>query len=563
MKGPWKLHAVILIMVLTLMLCCTSTPAADTLHPPLTDHTLLSIDHLPADINTCKLHDILPGADAFQETSQHSDFLCLSSHHPPAEPTSQLHGLCPVTEPSTNDIINVSSKLSSLMNNDTVQYPFSPFCQEKLLQIGGVEQKPGPTPSPEDVLCELCAKAPDNEVRDCLRLYDPKLRINQRSKKMSNINKPVLIATSVYLQMEDQNRYNKDTCLEHVIQRIENLLPNECNICSEQYCVELEHKPLLTCESCGLGSHNECVLRNIPVADVTAEELGELGAKQIINPTGWIGFHYLCGKCSKKTLFDKEKGLLKKASKNSTSEAQEEVHNDVLDESYIPPSQLGNDTVPPPGGPGGEPDSQKKPNPRKICRFYKQGTCKHGLRGKDCKFDHPVACKKLLKHGNRTPDGCTLGEKCQNYHPKMCVSSLKKKECYRATCKLVHVTGTKRKKAESENKNDKRSSSPLISQGTDQTPPAEATKQNPFLEALQAMRKDIMMEIDQRLASLQPKSYMSLNKENTSKPLKPTLAWQQNQQAPTGGQMLGTPMPTTQGMLQGQQVLLVPMQMPL
>ena len=275
-----------------------------------------------------------------------------------------------------------------------------------------------------------------------------------------------------------------------------------------------------------------------------------------------VGFHYLCGKCSKKTLFDKEKGLLKKEMKNSASETQEEAA--VLDDSHIPPSQLGNDTIPSSENTEGESgtedkndeilnsshdeddddtqtvinmntQSDKKAKISKICKFYKQGTCKHGLRGKNCKFDHPVACKKLLTHGNRTPEGCSLGTKCKNYHPKMCPSSLKKKECYRATCKLVHVTGTKRKKAESENKNDKRSSSTHETQGTTQTAQLKGANQNPFLEALQAMRNDILKELDQRLAALQPKSYMSLNQKN---------------QIPT------------QGAVQGQQVVLVPMQLP-
>ena len=294
---------------------------------------------------------------------------------------------------------------------------------------------------------------------------------------------------------------------------------------------------------------------------VTAEELGEIGARQIINPTGWIGFHYLCGKCSKKTLFDKEKGLLKKEIKNSASETQEEAS--VLDESHVPPSQLGNDTVPSSDNPEAQPEAEdsnedvfkdcndedddtetvinmntqndKKAKSSKICKFYKQATCKHGVRGRNCKFDHPVACKKLLTHGNRSPDGCTLGEKCEKYHLRMCPSSLKKKECYRATCKLVHVKGTKRKKADTENKNEKRSSSSHDTQGTAQSARAKAANQNPFLEALQAMRNDILKELDQRLAALQPKSYMSLNQKNNI---------------------------PAQGAVQGQQVVLVPMHIP-
>ena len=67
-----------------------------------------------------------------------------------------------------------------------------------------------------------------------------------------------------------------------------------------------------------------------------------------------------------------------------------------------------------------------------------------------------------------------------------------------------------------------------------------------------------MKELDQRLASLSPKSPMSLKQHPKQNQ---TIAWQQAPQTLAGGQVLGTQMPT-QGILQGQQVLLVPMQVP-
>ena len=38
-------------------------------------------------------------------------------------------------------------------------------------------------------------------------------------------------------------------------------------------------------------------------------------------------------------------------------------------------------------------DNQEKS--KSICRFYKNGNCKHGLRGKDCKFLHRRMCRSL------------------------------------------------------------------------------------------------------------------------------------------------------------------------
>ena len=79
------------------------------------------------------------------------------------------------------------------------------------------------------------------------------------------------------------------------------------------------------------------------------------------------------------------------------------------------------------------------------------------------------------------------------------------------------------------------------------------------------MKQDIMRELDQRLATLNPKSPMSLNQN--ALPQKPpprqnqNIAWQQAPQSLAGGQVIGTPM-SAQGVLQGQQVLLVPVQIP-
>ena len=41
-------------------------------------------------------------------------------------------------------------------------------------------------------------------------------------------------------------------------------------------------------------------------------------------------------------------------------------------------------------------DNQEKS--KSICRFYENGNCKHGLRGKDCKFLHRRMCRKFTQH---------------------------------------------------------------------------------------------------------------------------------------------------------------------
>ena len=127
---------------------------------------------------------------------------------------------------------------------------------------------------------------------------------------------------------------------------------------------------------------------------------------------------------------------------------------------------------------------------RNVCPFYRRGICRYGVGGRLCPKDHPPACKKLTKHGNRSPDGCTLGRACDSFHPKMCPGSLSKRVCQKADCKLRHVTGTKRQQTDSPtNKSKKQETDPV-------------SLQDHFLEAIRMMRSDIMQELDQRLAHL-------------------------------------------------------------
>ena len=74
-------------------------------------------------------------------------------------------------------------------------------------------------------------------------------------------------------------------------------------------------------------------------------------------------------------------------------------------------------------------------------RHYHNGNCKFGQKGEECPFDHPKPCRKLLQHGRRQPQGCNLGQRCENVHPKMCNSSASKGECFSQDCPLYHVKG--------------------------------------------------------------------------------------------------------------------------
>ena len=88
----------------------------------------------------------------------------------------------------------------------------------------------------------------------------------------------------------------------------------------------------------------------------------------------------------------------------------------------------------------------------KICLFFRNGNCKHGISGKECKFAHPKICAKFKQHGTKQPRGCKQGKKCKDFHPKMCFNSLRKGECFKEQCHFNHIKGTKRAPAVEKNK---------------------------------------------------------------------------------------------------------------
>ena len=457
LTGPWKLHALMLLFLLTTLLC--HVPSSTTGHA--TSHT----------------------------TTQH---------------TANITATTPDSATAAGAAV-------------------SPLCQEALLLIAGVEPNPGPA-STEDILAGLCATAPSVDIRDCLRMYNPNHSNKQHKTEFGKCSKPTLVATLEYLHQPGQDIFTKSACINTLVCRIQNLLPDECGICGEEYCVLLEEVSLLTCEICGQGTHNKCIWNHLGVQASDQEEFGPNDALEKLNPTSFAGLHYLCGACEATTIPNKEAGLLKGKStpsprdEDQVSQSQEHVVEnseestgveEMISEDTTHSQSQGEEPTTEDEDPeddeepanhswmqtdmnalsGGGQSHQNIPQNRNICRFYRQGTCRYGLKGHNCPKEHPAACKKLMKHGNRGPNGCTMGQACDKFHPKMCQTSLRKRECFNVDCKLKHVTGTTRKKPQTNTK-------------TGVSSPSTAQEENPFLEALQAMRADIMRELDQRLASL-------------------------------------------------------------
>ena len=85
-------------------------------------------------------------------------------------------------------------------------------------------------------------------------------------------------------------------------------------------------------------------------------------------------------------------------------------------------------------------DQQKK----EVCRFFKNGQCRHGKNGKKpnqlgkvCSFSHPPTCKKFLDFGYKE-HGCK-SKKCGKLHVNLCKIFMRHKSCkFEDKCRFWH-----------------------------------------------------------------------------------------------------------------------------
>ena len=456
---------------------------------------------------------------------------------------------------------NISSKEINFSDLVAATGGIIPFqCHRALLVISGVEQNPGPgadvidiTRKHEDIIAELCTDAPSIEIRDCLRSYNLKNNNRQHKREFDKSHKSVIVNTLEFLAETGQDQYNKNACINTLISRIQNLFPDEYNICKAEYCVKREDISLLSCEICGQGSHDVCIREHLGLQE--GDVLDPKNTKEKLNPTNFSSFHYLCGACKAEVIPDKEAGLLKKQStagadtendpsasqqpsvdNQSESTTEENTGDNTGDEIVTEqPTQTENSTedqtqLQPESGVNtqnqpiqsnrdvqsllntvgnqnqAQSQLQHQTNPiNTICPYYKKGTCRFGAMGRGCSQSHPKMCKKLLQHGNRSPNGCTLGRaNCDKFHPKMCHTSLIKGECYDTNCQSRHVNGTKRTKLD-----EKTASRMKTNNGskdaTTKKPGNRTSDSGDFLGVLHRMKVEMLEAMDTKIAQ-----YMSV-----------------------------------------------------
>ena len=143
--------------------------------------------------------------------------------------------------------------------------------------------------------------------------------------------------------------------------------------------------------------------------------------------------------------------------------------------------------------------AEKSPS---ICRFFRNGNCKHGMKGRDCKFTHPKVCRRFIQHGTRQPRGCNQGRKCKDFHPRMCISSLRKGECFSDSCRYNHVKGTKRQPPVGTNHMQEKLVHQKPATGTNIGFERNNQPGN-FLDVIHLLKKEIMDMFNNKLEAIQ------------------------------------------------------------
>lgn len=110
----------------------------------------------------------------------------------------------------------------------------------------------------QNIVSELCAKAPDDKIRDCLRLYDASQPSQHLKTVFKRQSKDILHNTLIFLRAQNIENMKKPEMIECLIQKVKNLFPEVCRICNNEYCVKIEDEPFLACGSCEQEVHKEC-----------------------------------------------------------------------------------------------------------------------------------------------------------------------------------------------------------------------------------------------------------------------------------------------------------------
>jgi len=347
------------------------------------------------------------------------------------------------------------------------------------LVIGGVEKNPEPETVEEmterikkqkekceeynRIIAELVTKAPNEQVKQCLKLYNPEYNTKRQEKTFETAAlKDVLVETLNFLGFPGKEEYEKKTVSQEMVCAIQNYLPDVCRMCDEKFRILIGDTPLLKCCKCGQGIHNECFRKHLglPEEQENDREITHESVMKTIDPTKLKGLLYFCGGCEKLFIPSLEDGKLKRLPAAKTPAGAKTGDGEVVTvEEEDGKVEEAPEPTDPPTDNTNNPESrctctkstctqQKAPSnvivdELPVCKFYRQNKCRH-KPPKYCNYQHPRPCKKLVHHGTNAQRGCTLRKDCSEYHPIMCKDALTKGVCFNELCRKSHIKGTKR-----------------------------------------------------------------------------------------------------------------------
>ena len=401
------------------------------------------------------------------------------------------------------------------------------------------------------ILAELALESPNEDIRNCVKAYDPEKPTKQNAKALKICKKTTIINTLEFLSKQSIDAdTNKEDIIQKLCLKIQNYFPDICQICNSSYTFKFHDKAFMQCVSCGQEVHKDCYLKLLKDMNLINEN--EEIRDSLFNIPGIC---YLCPACQQETInfpvkidvstnaddnddeyqsqettvnhtprralpitpkviinekqnslpeFVGRTNFMKKRFQNQldisskvTSEDTTNKHDDIQDTGNKSEASLMKNRF------------QK--GTELVCKYYKKGRCKHGLKGKNCNFSHPKACPKLMKFGNKGPNGCKQGVNCPDFHPRMCASSLRYGECFVDSCTFTHIKGTKRKAFQSGEEGNK----PLQQSPQNQN---FQNKENDFLSVLEKFKSDILQEMDVRIARMTPTSSVLANHNLNNQP---------------------------------------------
>ena len=111
-----------------------------------------------------------------------------------------------------------------------------------------------------NLLAELCTETPSEVVKFCLSIYEYGKPIRQIEHELERESRAALDETAKFLKTPNYLDKTKGPLAHLIVCCFQNLLPDNCSICHEQYKINLAESPLLECAICDQAVHRMCFI---------------------------------------------------------------------------------------------------------------------------------------------------------------------------------------------------------------------------------------------------------------------------------------------------------------